>query len=184
MEATILRLDFRRAGHPGRVEVEVGSNHDPDSLGTLAYAYGFPYCRATIDHPARGYIGAVGWVQLVADSQRGGEFQLDPYEPLGPVSHPFCFFGFAPTLFDAPSRSRRDDVDWTANSFLCDLAAPDQIRAILGFSWGFSIRDGEIEIKPAATLEPDDWNRHLSVLKSSCPPWSFEQFDSGITRRP
>jgi hypothetical protein len=178
MKAAILRLEFRHAGQPGSVEVEVGSNHEPDSLGTPDYAYGFPYCRATIDHPAPGYTGALGWVQLVADSQRGGDFRLDPYEPLGAVSHPFCFFGFAPTLFDAPSRSRRDDMDWLAHSFLCDLPAPNQVGAILGFSWGFSIRSEEIEIEPAAILGPEDWQRHLPELRSTSPSWSFGELNS------
>ena len=173
MEPQVLRLEFERAGHPGSVEVEVGPNRNPASLGTREHARGFPYCRATIDHPAPGYTGAIGWVQLVADSHRGGEFEIDPYEPLGPVTHPFCFFGFAPTLFDAPSRSHRDDMKWLANSFLCDLVAPDRVGAILGFSWGFSIRAGEIEIKPAAVLGAEDWDRHLSVLHSAFPRWSF-----------
>ena len=43
---------------------------------------------------------------------------MDPFEPLGRLAHPFCLFGFAPTLFDAPSRDSRAPIVWTAHSFL------------------------------------------------------------------
>jgi hypothetical protein len=66
---------------------------------------------------------------------------MDPFEPLGPSPHPFCFFRFAPVLFDAPARPSREDMDWRAETFLCFVpmnARRRETRAILGFSWGFS----------------------------------------------
>jgi len=117
-------LPFNLEGAPGRVAVAVEVNDDPEALGCVPAARGFPYCTATVSHPARGYAAALGWIQLVrsSDGDRGGdEFEIDPYEPLGHVPHPFAFFGFLPTLFDAPSRDPVIDMDWLAHSFLCRL---------------------------------------------------------------
>lgn len=40
----------------------------------------------------------LGWVQLVDDSYHGGGFHADGFEPLGPLPHPFGFYGISPTL--------------------------------------------------------------------------------------
>jgi hypothetical protein len=101
---------------------------------------------------------------------------MDPYEPLGQLAHPFCFFGFAPTLFDAPSRESRAGVDWTAHSFLCFIAGDRErreARAILGFSWGFSIRDELFSYHSPAVLSSADWDDHLSLLGQEHPTWDF-----------
>lgn len=171
-------IPFHRLGVDGVVEVEVGVNEDPAVLGCPEYARGFPYCRATVTPPARGYADALGWVQLVNSTDLAGEFRIDPFEPLGEVSHPFCFFGFAPILFDAPHREHRRNTDWIAHSFLCGLGEEPLegqagADAILGFSWGFSIRDSRIDIDGPAVLGPDDWDRHLPYLGRSHPRWSF-----------
>jgi hypothetical protein len=55
-----------------------------------------------------------------------------------------CRFGLAPTLFDAPSRRSPPDMDWIAHSFLSFVGAQCEARALLGFSWGFAVRDGAI----------------------------------------
>jgi hypothetical protein len=173
-----MRLPFARLGIEGAVEVEVGVNDDPAALGCPPYARGFPFCRATISPPARGYADALGWVQLVDATDLAGEFRIDPFEPLGEVSHPFCFFGFAPTLFDAPHREARDDMDFLAHSFLCGLGrrpleSEPEVDALLGFSWGFSVRSGEIEPGPPAALGPADWDRHREYLSGAFPAWTF-----------
>jgi hypothetical protein len=57
----------------------------------------------------------MGWVQFVRSSDnrsKGREFELDPLVFLGDLPHPFCWLGISPLLFDAPSRSGRDDLDW------------------------------------------------------------------------
>ncbi|MGV1048901.1 MAG: hypothetical protein ACOYD4_10310 [Solirubrobacterales bacterium] len=173
-----LSIPFRRRGAAGAVAVEVGVDEDPAALGCPDYARGFPCCRATVTPPARGYADALGWIQLVDSTDLFGEFRIDPFEPLGEVSHPFCFFGFAPTLFDAPHRDHRRDMDFLAHSFLCGLGprpleGEREADAILGFSWGFAIRDTEIEPYPIALLGPEDWDRHHAYLRHAHPGWSF-----------
>src|SRR3954468_19470723 len=119
-----MELSFTMDGAPGRVDVVVEVNNDPEALGCRPAARGFPYCSATVSHPARGYAAALGWIQLVRSTDgrsAGASFEMDPFEPLGPVSHPFAFFGFLPELFDAPSRDPIADIDWLAHAFLCRL---------------------------------------------------------------
>ncbi len=173
-----IQIHFDRVDLDGSVEVEVAVNEDPAVLGCPEYARGFPYCRTTVTPPARGYLDALGWVQLVSSTDLADEFRIDPFESLGEVSHPFCFFGFAPTLFDAPHREQRRNTDWIAHSFLCGLGEEPlegaaQADAILGFSWGFSIRDSRIDIDGPPVLSPDDWDRHHAHLQRAHPRWSF-----------
>jgi hypothetical protein len=107
-------------GAPGSVAVAVEVNDDPEALGCRPAARGFPYCIATVRHPAREYTAALGWIQLVRSTDGlsvGDEFEM-PYEPLGPIGHPFAFFGFLPTLFDAPSRDPVIDIEWLAHALL------------------------------------------------------------------
>jgi hypothetical protein len=118
----------------------------------------------------------LGWIQLVRSSDAGdggSHFEMDPYEPLGLLPHPFCWFGLTPVLFDAPSRTTRADMDWVAHSFLSFIGKPQEARAILGFSWGFSVRDQEVLIEPVAPLAPTEWDMHLRLLRSQHPSWQF-----------
>jgi hypothetical protein len=179
-----LRIPFDHGGVAGVVEVEISVNEDPAALGCPDYARGFPCCRATVSPPARGYADVLGWVQLVDSTDLFGEFRIDPFEPLGDVPHPFCFYGFAPTLFDAPHRSHRRDTDWHAHSFLCGLGegpldGSSEVDALLGFSWGFRIRDSEIEIAQLRLLEPADWEGHRDYLRDAFPRWTFRSGSSG-----
>ena len=172
-------LDFSLRDLPGWVAVTLEPNDDPEALGKPPPARGFPVCTAEVTYRGRGYTAALGWIQLVrsTDAASGGDqFELDPYEPLGQTAHPFCFFGFAPTLFDAPSRESRAPLDWTANSFLCFIARNRdrrEARAILGFSWGFSIRDELFSYDSPASLTPSAWDDHLSLLGREHPTWAF-----------
>ncbi len=172
-------LDFSLRDLPGWVAVTVEPNQDPEALGKPPAAREFPVCTAEVTYRGRGYRAALGWIQLVqsTDADSGGEqFEMDPFEPLGPSAHPFCFFGFAPTLFDAPSRESRAPVDWTAHTFLCFIAGNRdrrEARAILGFSWGFSIRDEIFSYDCPAVVTPSDWDDHLSLLGREHPAWDF-----------
>jgi hypothetical protein len=169
-----MRWSFTLGGERGHVDVVVAVNRDPTSLGCRPAARGFPYCRASVTHPARGYAAALGWIQLVRSTDAGAGFAMDPFEPLGPVSHPFAFFGFLPTLFDAPSRDPLTDMDWTAHSFLGRLGERDRTaEAILGFTWGFTAREGAISARGPAALGPQDWDGHRSLLAREHPGWSF-----------
>lgn len=172
-----MQMTFMLDGNRGNVEVMVADNADPGALGCGPAARGFPYCEASITHPARGYAAALGWIQLVrsTDAASGGaSFEMDPFEPLAPVSHPFAFFGFLPTLFDGPSRHATKDIDWTAHSFLTRLGEGERtVEAILGFSWGFAITSGAISPWGPKALEPQDWNEHRAFLAREHPAWSF-----------
>ena len=173
-----LSIPYRWEGVRGAVEVELGVNDDPAALGCAEVARGFPYCRA-VTPPALGYADALGWVQLIEWDHLGPGFRIDTFQPLGQVSHPFGFFGFAPTMFDAPHHdAERLDSDFVAHSFLCGIGGEllemrKEVRAVLGFSWRFSIRNGEIEIFPPEVLGPEDWDRHHEYLRGSHPSWSF-----------
>jgi hypothetical protein len=172
-------LEFTLHDLPGWVEVTLESNQDPEALGCAPAARDFPVCTATVTYRGRGYMAALGWIQLVrsTDGASGGtQFELDPFEPFGRLAHPFCWFGFAPTLFDAPSRAPRASLDWTAQSFLCFIAPVErglEARAILGFSWGFAIRDEIVSLDDPSILTPAEWDAHLALLRREHPTWNF-----------
>ena len=66
-------------------------------------------------------------------------------------------------------------MSWTAHSFLTRIAHDTgrEVRALLGFSWGFTISSGQVAITPPAQLRSDDWQDHLPLLCSSHPAWTF-----------
>ena len=173
-------MKFLLRGIEGHVSVTCSRNDQPELVGSGAEALGFPICDATVDYPALGYDAVLGWVQLVRSDDnvsRGGEFEIDPLAFLGDVPHPFCWIGLSPRLFDAPSRSSKADLDWTAHSFLC---VPDggaearlEVQALLGFSWGFRIRSDEILLTSPTPLSPTEWNAHRDHLATRYPSWEF-----------
>jgi hypothetical protein len=121
-----------------------------------------------------------GWIQLVRstdNSSAGERFDMDPLMFVGEVPHPFAFFGITPTLFDAPSRRSRADLNWLAHSFLCYLEDFDEgvrvVEPITGFSWGFDIAGGATTIEAAVPLRRADWKRHLHLLHEEHPGWRF-----------
>lgn len=171
-------LPYRWGDTEGIVRVEIRINEDPIALGCWEAARGFPYLRATIEPPARGYADALGWVQLLDSSFESPGFHIDSFQPFGHLSHPFGFYGFAPTFFDAPFTDENKDWDFLAHSFLCGLGGrlgdeQRDIRAVLGFSWGFSKRGTEFEYIPPVPLAPADWDAHLDYLTGAYPDWAF-----------
>jgi hypothetical protein len=172
-----LALPFRWAGREGEVHVEVRKNDDPATLGCEEFARGFPVVRATIEPPSQGYVDMLGWVQLVDDSYHGGGFHADGFEPLGPLPHPFGFFGISPTLFDAPHFDG-ENFDFIAHTFLCGLGGEllefrHEARAILGFSWGCRKRGPEIELLDLEALPPAAWDDHREYLARMFPAWTL-----------
>ena len=174
-------VDFTLWGLPGWVEITLEPNDDPEALGKPVTAKDFPVCTATVTYRGRGYHAALGWIQLVksSDNSSGGRrFEMDPFEPLGQLAHPFCFFGFAPTLFDAPSRDSRAPIVWTAHSFLAFIAEDGErleARALLGFSWGFSIDNATFGYETPAGLASSVWDGHRSFLAREHPRWGFAE---------
>lgn len=182
----MLELPFRWGASGGCVRVEIGVNDDPAAFGCEEIARGFPYCLATVDHPGRGYADMLGWVQLVRSSARGDDFYLDYFEPLGQVPHPFGFYGLEPALFDAPHTDELDDWDFLAHSFLCGLGGEllefrREVRAVLGFSWGFSKRGPALEHLAPRALGTADWEGHRDYLTGAYPDWKFA---TGFHRHP
>ena len=181
-QAGPLRMDipFVLRGIQGNVSVAYGRNDRTDLVGSVPGASGFPICEATVDYPAEGYNAVLGWVQLVRsddNANQGEAFEIDPLAFLGDVPHPFCWIGLSPRLFDAPWRSTRRDLDWTAHSFLC---VPDgiaeaglEVHALLGFAWGFRTHNEEVQLVPPTLLGPADWDRHVDDLGERYPSWRF-----------
>ena len=67
-------------------------------------------------------------------------------------------------------------MDWSAHSFLCvpdDVGNGLEARPMLGFSWGFVVRGGEISLVPPAALSDADWDAHLDTLTERHPSWHF-----------
>jgi hypothetical protein len=188
-----IELPYRWADVEGSVRVELRENDDPAALGCPELARGFPYCRATVEPPGRGYNDFLGWIQLVdmkhfsrtALVQHSGKgFEIDPFLPIGLAPFPFNFFGWAPTFFDAPHTD--EDWDFLAHTFFCGLGGElhevrREVRAILGFSWGFSKREAKFEFLGPDPLGAADWDRHHGYLAQAYPDWTFAP---GFRERP
>jgi hypothetical protein len=181
-----LELPYRWAGTEGRVKAWVEANADPAAHGCAEFARGFPICRATVEPPAVGYADALGWLQMLDYSGRPGGFQIDAFAPLGEVDHPFAFYGFAPTFFDAPHSDEFENWDFAAHTFLGGLGGElfderRDIRAVTGFSWGFSKRGSKFEFRSPQALAAAAWDRHLEYLEKRFPRWRFA---SGFRQHP
>lgn len=175
-----LQLSFNARDGGGQVTVVVSENTDPSNLGSDPSARGFPVCRATVDFELDGYNGLLGWVQLVGVADAGGAeriFEIDPLQVFEDVETPFGFYGLNPVLFDAPSRrDRSQTLDWLAHSFLC--VAPrhpmaKEVKAVVGFSWGFAMRVGDVSIVEPKELDLEAWSGHIETLSIHFPSWRF-----------
>lgn len=184
----MLRSEFSWAGLAGEVRVEVVANIDPAALGCPPSAADFPVCMATIDYPPRGYRSLFGWVQLVRSTDNdsaGTRFEMDPFALFGDAPSPYCWYGTAPILFDAPWRPIRVPLHWTAYSFLATTpleevlrGAPRMVVPLYGFSWGFDITDDVVRLHDVVALDPDAWMAQLEVLRASYPYWHFADASS------
>jgi hypothetical protein len=76
--------------------------------------------------------------------------------------------------FRRPGRDHRDDLDWLAHAFLAHTPlGSTNVEAILGFSWGFNFRDGEVQIVAPAPLDHTDWAAHQGLLTAEDQNWTF-----------
>jgi hypothetical protein len=175
-----LSSPFTARGSDGIVSVTIERPTDPTIVGQVADAEGFPVCRATVEFDLDGYDGMLGWVQTVGtktDTHSDRVFEIDPLQVFEGLELPFAFYGLTPVLFDAPYRSDRSRyLDWVAHSFLC--IAPThpmakEVEAVTGFSWGFTLKDGEVEVAAIRILQSSDWSRHLADMAESFPNWTF-----------
>jgi hypothetical protein len=170
-------LEFMRAGVRGTIDASLDRVDDPAAVGKPAGTEGFPYCRALVHYPSRGYDALFGWVQLVRSTDAGSEFAIDPLRFFEDSSAPHCFYGFCPTLFDAPSRDERTAIEWIAHSFLTPIDLFSELRdvhPVAGFSWGFEIDPASgISVRPLQPLRPSDWELHREYLGRQFPRWRF-----------
>jgi hypothetical protein len=182
-----LTLDFRLRGYSGRVAVAYEENRDPHSVGfdalglpfDLALTVGYPTCRATVEYAGPGYRAYIGWIQLVTnhDPATGTETVANDVLPIHrDIDSPFMTFGVAPTFFDAPANPDHDSEDWIADTFL--VACPDVARtrcvaALLGFRWGYALREHHAQPLPVGRIGADTWNRHVPLLRAQFPTWEF-----------
>lgn len=181
-----LRIPFTLRGISGLILVSVTGNTDPDAIGYRLLsrglptdaARGFPVCRATVTYPAEGYAAMFGWTQMVRSTDSAPDrFEMDPIALYQQIPTPYAFFGVRPELFDAPSRESRYDMTWDAHSFLCvspDAVLSRHVRAVAGFSWGFTISHQDISFTSSAALGPETWDSHLGLLRPSYPEWIFD----------
>jgi hypothetical protein len=170
----------------GAIAVTLERVDDPAVIGKHPSADGFPCCTAEVDYPGKGYRALFGWVQLVRstdNSSAGAAFDMDPFCLFEDAPSPYAFFGINPTLFDAPSRAKRDPLAWTAHSYLARTPIDDTERRVLplaGFSWGFNIdSDGRITLQQVQSLTAVDWDAHLPYLGASHPGWVFDEWQPG-----
>ena len=181
-----LDLAFEYRGRRGKIRVRCGAVADPTTIGQTPDAEGFPICLATVLYPGQGYDAFFGWVQLVRSSDNrlaGGGFEMDPFLIHQDAPTPYAFYGHLPTLFDAPSRSRRGELTWIAHSFLgvtpfdpemlSDLHQRSVVP-LVGFSWGFNMSaHAKIEVSRVEPLVESDWVSHLPLLERAYSTWKF-----------
>jgi hypothetical protein len=178
-----VKLDFEWRATRGSVRIECGMNEDPAALGAFPGVAGLPMCTATVTFPHLGYRSMMGWVQLVRSTDnesKGEQFESDPFALFGDAPSPYCWYGLNPTLFDAPSRSGSDDLEWEAHSFLATTPLeevmawqPRRVVPLVGFSWGFDIAGGAAQARPAQPMPLERWNEHTGVLRATYPLWNF-----------
>ena len=181
-------MTFDLRGTTGHVHIDYEVNEDParwgfDLLGLeldTQVARGFPVTRASVEYPAEGYRGYLGWIQVVAyDVIRGSETSSTELVDVAPqlleTSVPYLAFGVEPALFDAPAFSE-GNVNWTARSFLTavpDLLMTPSVGPVCGFSWGYTIEDGNVELAPLRACDRDDWSTATRVLSERVPGWTL-----------
>jgi hypothetical protein len=184
-----LALPFRLRERRGTVHVTIVANVDAQASGCDLMLFGmppelvlgYPVCTATVDYESDGYGAVLGWTQVVCstDNATGGEsFEIDPIAVYRDVDTPFAWYGFKPTLFDAPFRYEKQDMRWECRSFLCFL--PDgglsrQVRAVCGFRWGFETRDAVIAHYAPVVLDSEAWNSSIPVLRAGYASWIFDE---------
>lgn len=167
------------------VTVNIHADNDPVKYGfDLLFptipsdkVRGFPVCEAVVETKRRGYASIYGWTQLVLDSN-STSWEFDYMGVTEQLDWPFCWFGPEPRLFDGPTRVGVSDIDWTARSFLTyikDTVVSKNVLHVFGFEWGFTMRNGAINIKEVKELAASDWNEHIDYLTCQFPGWTFSK---------
>jgi hypothetical protein len=186
-----LVLPFSCRGGTGSVQVHYGVTADPEEIGfgLVAVGYdparfrGFPAVRAEVSFGQDGYRAVFGWVQIItrtteptSDAAGETEVSVDLAPLLADQDCPLAFFGYLPTLFDAPANPDHPDGDWVAESFLVavpDIARTRRLAPVTGFNWGYRLKSGRAQPLPAGPAGPQRWLAHRAMLAERHPTWSF-----------
>lgn len=193
-----LSLDFHlSARRQGTVSITVEPDSNPLDYGkdlllptllpdtpletALKRTLDFPVITAKVHSTgARGYGAYYGWIQLTRSAEpsltAAHAWEMDPIPITAELNTPFVWFGPEPTLFDGPFRPRDTDVEWSAHSFLAevgDSCLSRDVRPILGFEWGFWIREGRVLVKEVRRLDLEAWDGHLALFRGKFEGWRF-----------
>jgi hypothetical protein len=182
----VLTLPFETRSHSGRVHVAYGAVADSDGIGFSMLGVGlepqqpigYPVIKADIDFDGDGYTALFGWVQILHNTAWGpeaaDEVDLPPF--LLGSEMPTMYFGYLPTMFDAPANPHHPNGDWSAFTFLTaipDLVISRSVRALTGFHWGYRLASSRPTPMPVQPIGPDDWQSRRTLLAHTFPTWSF-----------
>jgi hypothetical protein len=180
-------IPFALRGVDGRVDISYEINDDPRRWGFHLFgpgwdtARGFPVLRARVRYPAEGYAAFLGWIQVVALTEKGdGREETSWVVPdVAPQSRdaniPYAVFGFEPSFFDAPSYDAAD-VEFLAKAFLAytpDCLLTPVVEPLCGFTWGYDVEHGTVRPKELRGSTPDDWFEVRKLLRIRLPSWTF-----------
>jgi hypothetical protein len=189
METVDCSISFTLRGVDGKARIRYEQNVDPtvwgfDQLGLdwdWSVAHGFPVIEARVEYPAKGYLGILGWIQVVDYTVRkesGTEDVVvapDVAPQVRDANTPYMSFGIEPRLFDAPAFDEKD-VDWTARAFLTytpDLLMTPTVEPLCGCSWGYTINEGVVSPKDLELCTTEDWLHARQRLSARLPTWTF-----------
>jgi hypothetical protein len=167
-------------GHDGRVRASLTVNDRPERWGyhLLGLSYsadasrGFPVVEAEVDFAAEGYAAWLGWVQVV---WMNDDVIVDRAPQLLDSGVPYVTFGVRPAFFDAPSTTVAS-ATWRARTFLTatpDLVMTKVVEPVAGFTWGYDLEDGRVDVVGLAQADADDWPATRTELTRELPHWEF-----------
>lgn len=186
-----IRLGFRHNGFSGWIDVTARKNTGVLSSGfnaidrrfTDSLIRGFPVLKADVSFRGRGYQAMFGWFQSICIQKKGGETGL--FVDLAPqfqeFRNPICYYGYKPSLYDAPSNNDPGIMKWKAYTFLCPLFLSRvkriKIIPLVGFTWGFTMKDGKPEeILYPVKAEKKEWEFVRASASEDYPDWEFMDF--------
>lgn len=186
-EQPSLRQPFHLRGYDGSVSVFYGITRDPRHTGfdllnlpfDLALTKGYPTLHAAVEYGGPGYRAHMGWIQLITnrDPATGASIVSIDLMPIQEnEDSPFVCYGSAPNLFDAPANPDHETEDWVADTFLVtcpDIGRTRRIAALLGFRWGYALRQRHAAPLPLEIPGAEAWDSHLLTLRGRFPSWEF-----------
>ena len=156
------------------------ANDDPERWGyhllglpeLVEVSRGFPVVEADVEFPAEGYLAELGWVQVVWSND---EVIVDRAPQLLDTGYPYVTFGLRPAFFDAPSTTD-ERVVWRARTFLTstpDLLMTKVLEPVVGFTWGYDVADGRVDVVGLALASDDDWGSLAREVRRELPQWEL-----------